>query len=614
MMAIGHFSVTKDHWNDKEVSYYTDPEYGKYARNIFGETPSMIDYFSDILGTPYPWEKFAQVVVHDYVSGAMENTTAVVHGTNMQQDPREMLDVDYTDYIAHELFHHWFGDLVTCESWSNITLNEGFADYSEYLWREHRYGKELADQEFKKSMSSYISYSKQDDAPLIRYFYSDKEDVYDAISYNKGGCVLHMLRQEVGDEAFFAALKDYLSVNAFRAAEINDLRKSFEKITGRDLNWFFDQWFINGGHPVLNISYQWNDTALTQTVTIEQIQDTKIYPVYRLPLKIDVYLKDSIDHRNVVCDSKISTFSFSYSSKPLLVNVDASKSLLCSKKDQHTKEEWCFQYDHAPLYADRHEALTALSKKYSFGTNEARVVRKALTDPAPRIREIAAENIGTWTKKDSSATLALLADRLSNDTIADVRLAALKAINKNYEYESFSNLLWSAAHDKSYQVTAEAFEIISNNDSATASKLAEELKQDSGSAIIAALAVYYAKQIHEDHYDFFDRAIRRTSFWDRAAVIKAFGNYLITQPYDNQHKGISRLIVYTQQTSGRFSRSAGIAALRNIKKFLEDSAEGNKLLNEPQEELNQYEIEIERINTVLEEFDKKNTESEIFEH
>ena len=127
MMAVGDFAVVKDKWRDMEVSYYVEPKYEKYADDIFGNTPEMIDFFSDKLGVDYPWDKYSQIVVRDFVSGAMENTTATVHMENLQQTKREMLDGDYEDYISHELFHQWFGDLVTCESWSNLPLNESFA-------------------------------------------------------------------------------------------------------------------------------------------------------------------------------------------------------------------------------------------------------------------------------------------------------------------------------------------------------------------------------------------------------------------------------------------------------------------------------------------------------
>ncbi|HZY35758.1 MAG TPA: M1 family aminopeptidase, partial [Mucilaginibacter sp.] len=141
MMTVGNFKIYHDHWRNKDVDYYLEPAYAPYAKEIFGLTPEMMDFYSKILGVDYPWNKYSQVVVRDYVSGSMENTTATLHGEQVQETHRELIDANYDfarQSIAHELFHMWFGDLVTCESWSNLTLNESFADFSEMLWAEHK--------------------------------------------------------------------------------------------------------------------------------------------------------------------------------------------------------------------------------------------------------------------------------------------------------------------------------------------------------------------------------------------------------------------------------------------------------------------------------------------
>lgn len=203
MMAIGKYAVVKDKWKNIEVSYYVEPAYEKYARLIFGNTPEMLEFFSAKLGFSYPWEKFSQVVVRDYVSGAMENTTAVVHGEYLQQDSREALDNSNEDVIAHELFHHWFGDLVTCESWSNVALNESFATYGQYLWNEYKYGRDEADYGLQQDLNDYLALGRGKSPELIRYNYESREDLFDVVSYEKGSRIIHMLRKLVGDDAFF---------------------------------------------------------------------------------------------------------------------------------------------------------------------------------------------------------------------------------------------------------------------------------------------------------------------------------------------------------------------------------------------------------------------------
>src|SRR5436190_5653269 len=254
-MGVGDYAVIKDKYKDKEVSYYVEKEYAPVARKIFGKTPEMIALYSKLTGVDYPWVKYSQIVGRDYVSGAMENTTATLHGESAQQDARELTDGNrWEEVVAHELFHQWFGDYVTTESWSNITLNESFATLGSQLWNEFHYGKDFGDEERYNSAQGYI-HSRNDNKNLVRFYYNDKEDVFDAVSYNKGGAILQMLRNFVGDSAFFKALNLYLTTNKFKSAEAQQLRLAFEEVTGKDLNWFWNQWYYGSGHPKLTITY-----------------------------------------------------------------------------------------------------------------------------------------------------------------------------------------------------------------------------------------------------------------------------------------------------------------------------------------------------------------------
>ena len=321
MMAVGDFKIYKDSYNGKEVSYYLEPAYAPYAKQIFGNTPEMIDFFSKRLCVPYPWVKYSQIVCRDYVSGAMENTTATLHGDYVHRNSRDLLDGDPEDFISHELFHQWFGDLVTCESWSNLTLNESFADYSEYLWFEHKYGKDRADEHRYTNINNryFAQADGGNDADLVRYYYNSQEDVFDGISYDKGGSILHMLRKYVGDEAFFKSLGLYLKENAYKSAEVAQLRLAFEEVTGQDLNWFFNQWYFGKGYPTLDVTYKYDDDAKKVDVTIKQTQKDKIF---RLPMAVDIYAGGTKSRQMIVLDKGEQTFTFNYKVNPDLVNVD----------------------------------------------------------------------------------------------------------------------------------------------------------------------------------------------------------------------------------------------------------------------------------------------------
>jgi len=173
-MGVGDYAVIKDSWRGKEVSYYVEPAFRSVAKGIFGNTPEMMTFFSKITGVAYPWSKYAQITGRDYVAGAMENTTATIHQNSAQQDARELTDKNkWEGTIAHELFHQWFGDYVTAESWSNLTLNESFANYSQVLWNEYKYGKDAGDAENYFDMQQYLAgdNSKKD---LVRFIYEDR--------------------------------------------------------------------------------------------------------------------------------------------------------------------------------------------------------------------------------------------------------------------------------------------------------------------------------------------------------------------------------------------------------------------------------------------------------
>ncbi|MFM7911424.1 MAG: M1 family aminopeptidase, partial [Bacteroidota bacterium] len=183
----------------------------------------------------------------------MENTGAVVFGQWAQRSAKELVDGSAEGTVAHEMFHHWFGDQVTCESWSNLSLNESFATYGTPLWYEHAYGREEADAALEGNLRDYLAESRRKQVDLIRYYYEDNEDMFDRHSYAKGARVLHMLRNEIGDKAFFESLRLYLTKHRFKAAEIHDFRIVCEEVTGRDLQVFFNQWFLSKGHPVLSM-------------------------------------------------------------------------------------------------------------------------------------------------------------------------------------------------------------------------------------------------------------------------------------------------------------------------------------------------------------------------
>jgi aminopeptidase N len=503
-MGIGEYAVIKDSYKGKEVSYYVEKEYAPVARKIFGNTPEMMAYFSKILGVEYPWVKYAQIVGRDYVSGAMENTTATLHQESAQQDARELVDENsWERVIAHELFHHWFGDLVTSESWSNLTVNESFANYSEYLWNEYKYGKDDADAHNFEDQQGYL-FSQSEKKDLVRFRYTDKEDMFDAVSYNKGGRILHMLRNYVGDSAFFASLNKYLTTNKFKAAESHHLRLAFEEVTGKDLNWFWNQWYFGAGHPKLTIDYLYDDAAKKVNVVVKQTQAGG--KVFRLPVAIDIYNGSKKTRHNVWVENAVDTFSFAYNTKPDLVNFDGDKILLAEKKENKTLDNYIFQYKQAGKYLDRREAIDFIARNQQDPKAAAALI-DAMKDPYDGLQIYAMSKLDM--KKEAVANQAepLLAD-LAKSKKALVRNAALGALDKTGK-DSYKELYLKYTKDSSYTVAGTALEALSKTDSVKALSLAKELSsQPAKGKLVEAITKVMIKSGDESGFPMIAKAFK----------------------------------------------------------------------------------------------------------
>ncbi len=468
-MGVGEFSIVQDKWKDIAVDYYVEKEYEPYAKGIFGMTPEMLDFFSDYTGVAYLWPKYAQIVGRDYVSGAMENTTAVIHQEMAYQTTGQLIDENtWESVIAHELFHHWFGDLVTTESWSNLTVNESFANYSEYLWIEHKYGIDAADAHRHKEVEGYMT-PDNELKDLVRFHYNSREDMFDAVSYNKGGTILHMLRNYIGDDAFKAGMNQYLNDNKFGTGEAHQLRMAYEEVTGKDLNWFFNQWYFNNGHPKLDVKYVYSEEAKIVTVQIEQTQQG----LFEFPLAIEVFEGDNPKRYEVWVDEKSKSFSFEYSNKPKLVNVDADRTLLAEINDEKSVENLVHLYKVGKKYEDRREALEGL---WAHQENEEvfKTIQTALADSYYGLRIMAVENIDL-TNTNAKKALKSIENMASND---EKTLVRAKAITKlaDYKGEAYIALFKSSITSESSAVKVSALKALYWEDKEAALQFASSIE------------------------------------------------------------------------------------------------------------------------------------------
>ncbi|MCD9853182.1 M1 family peptidase [Epilithonimonas sp. JDS] len=477
-MGVGDYAVVKDKWKNIDVDYYVEKEYEPYAKQIFGNTPEMIEFYSKRLGYEYPWAKYAQITGRDFVSGAMENTTATLHQESAQQKPGDLIDENkWENTIAHELFHHWFGDLVTAESWSNLTVNESFANYSEYLWLEHKYGKDDADYHLREDLSAYIHNPALFNKDLVRFDYASREDVFDAITYNKGGGILHMLRNYLGDDAFFAGLTDYLKTYEYQNGEAHQLRLSFEKVSGKDLNWFFNQWYFGSGNPKLSYTSTYEPVKKQVTVVINQSQDKP----FEFPLAIDVYDNGKPKRTNVWVDAKAkNTFTFDSSKTPDLININADGILLSDITETKTPEQSLLQFTNSKEFLSRYRALDAVKEADAKNPAVIKLLAAALKDPFFRIREQALEQIDLSNADQAKALTADVEKLASNDPKTLVQAAAISALGKT------KNAKYASLYDKGINAVSNAVKGaslagIAETDPSKVAALADKIDLDNAS-------------------------------------------------------------------------------------------------------------------------------------
>ena len=449
-MGIGEYEIIKDSYKNVPVNYYVEKEYAPYAKNIFGITPEVIGFFEDKLGVKYPWDKYSQIVGRDYVSGAMENTTAVIHGEKAYQKPGQLIDENLQENtIVHEIFHHWFGNLVTSESWSNLTLNESFANYSEYLWREFKYGKLDADMHLFEDRQAYLD-GQNENKDLVRFTYDDKEDMFDLVTYNKGGSILHMLRNYLGEEAFFQGLKTYLTEYQYKSAEVHQLRLVFEKIVGKDLNWFFNQWYYGAGHPKIEISYDYNTIQKTVTVNIIQLQAQ----TFQFPFAIDIFENGKKTRHHVFVEGNDASFTFPYTKQPSLIQVNADGVLLCEINENKVLSDYIFQLKNASSYSHKKEALLEVVKKQEE-KDAFNAVVEAINDDSYKIRILALKNIDLINKFSKKTAISKIIDIAKSDKKTLVQAAAIETLGKLTDPE-LTPVFTQALQSKSYAILGKA--------------------------------------------------------------------------------------------------------------------------------------------------------------
>jgi aminopeptidase N len=580
MLAIGDFAIVQDSWEDIDLAYYVEPEYKADAPQIFDHTPEMLSYFSDLLKYKYPWPKYDQVIVRDFVSGAMENTGAVVFGDFVQKHQLDLPGNDNDFIVAHEMFHHWFGDLVTCESWSNLTMNEGFANYSEYLWKEYKEGRDQADHHRSNQIAGYLAEARQKKRPIVDFEYLRPEDMFDAHSYNKGGLVMHMLRHYLGTEKFFAGLNLYLKRHEYSAVETHHLRLAMEDISGEDLNWFFNQWFYEAGHPQLDIRQDFTDGQLT--LIVEQTQNTEKEPaIFTLPTSVDIYdAQGKKQNFEITIDQRQSTFVFEMEEEPSLVIFDPRDILLAEVQDSKSHEQYALQYQMSSTFRHRVKALKEL--KSAPKDIKEPIVNEALSDAHWSIRR---EGLLALTQPVTIDHLNTVRRLAVQDPAVQVRVAALNVLKKLSDNQQELAGVFQAridAKEAGLEMGA-ALELWYAIDSAAALAYAQQLESVKSELVERSIAKVYAETGNPKFIGFYDRLLPKQSGFTSFPFFNAYSKMIAQLEGDALMKRILALqAIGGNASTSRFTRYAATKAISDTRKELAQNEAPQSTLDEIQ--------------------------------
>jgi aminopeptidase N len=488
-LAVGDFAEIRDEWNGKPVTYYVEKGYEEEARRSMGKTPRMMEFFSEKFGYPYPYPKYAQVCVDDFIFGGMENTSTTLLTDRCLLDERAALDNMRTEsLVAHELAHQWFGDLVVIKHWSHAWIKEGLASYSEVFWTEYEYGSDDAAYYLLGEARSYISEdSSRYRRPIVTHIYREAIELYDRHLYEKGACVYHMIRTELGDDLFWKAIQTFVQDNAHNTVETVDLLRAIEKATGRNLLFLFDQYVFRGGHPDYKVAYSWDADSQLAKVTVIQTQakegkngsNSELFD-----LKIPIAFGYTDQESGTVTDSKLKTFTvrvhereqsfyFPLEKKPEFISFDRGNNYLKTVSLEYPVAELKAQLKFDPDPISRIYAAKALAKKGSLEAVNA--LSDALTgDAFWGVRAEVATQLAK-VKLDQAAD-ALIAGL--NDTDVRVRRSVVEALSKvktEQSYDALKQLLEKG--DASYYVEAAAARALGGMVSATLKDKEDEVLQ-----------------------------------------------------------------------------------------------------------------------------------------
>lgn len=473
-LSIADYAVIEDSLGSLPVNYWVYHWHVEDAKRSFAKTPYMIDFFNRLYGYDYPWEKYDQVI-SAYMGGGAEATSATILGEGAVTDDKAEIDFSFEGIIAHEIAHHWWGDLITCRSWEHTWMNESFGTYSDYLYKRYDWGEDEAAFDLLRKKNGYLREAhNRYMRPIVFNRYETPGQNFDSHTYPKGAVVLHMLRFVIGDDTFFRVLSEFLHKHEYQAVSTQDFMQCVKDVSGMNMDWFFEQFLFHPGHAVFDISKKWDESTNTLTLEIIQTQDQwENVPIYRIPVNIGLYHADGEKTlEKIWLNRKTESFAFKLEAEPLMVRFDEGNHLLKEWTFKKSEEELLFQVKNDDVPG----RLWAVDELKAF--NNSQETRETWNDLAENdrfwaVREAAIRNISE-SHGDTSKDIFLYAIKDAN---SKVRAAAVKALGEFQDPAMISMFKDIYETDDSYLVMAEALMAIGKSGSKSHLRFLNEAAQ-----------------------------------------------------------------------------------------------------------------------------------------
>ena len=327
--VVGTYTKVSDSYKNIPLGYYVYTDKTSIVPKAYGRTKDMMRVFEELTKVDFPFNKYDQTIVANFTFGGMENITA----TTMADTEIFLADFEFgksavEDLVSHELAHSWFGNLLTCKNWAELWLNEGFATYMEAAYREKIYGHDDYIRKIRSNAEQFMidDLINKKKHGLFNNLAENVEGLFDnpATTYQKGGAVIHTLRETVGMENFWKAINIYLTRHKFQNVETSNLKKAMEEVSGMNLDWFFSQWVYGTGHPKINVKQFYNPHTKVLDLTISQIQSSgNLTPAaFILPMELEITTAKGTKAEKIEIKKRIEKVSIKLDGKPSKIIFD----------------------------------------------------------------------------------------------------------------------------------------------------------------------------------------------------------------------------------------------------------------------------------------------------